>query len=91
MSPAVWRGRLRDPRRTRRRAPSLLGTASRAAIPPSRQAHGARLTLKQIFVLFVLEVGSRYVHILGTATHPDGGPGNIGSWGDLINEYERAA
>ena len=30
------------------------------------------LTLKRIYVFFVLEVGSRYVHILGTTTNPDG-------------------
>ncbi|MFC0430919.1 integrase core domain-containing protein [Kutzneria buriramensis] len=30
------------------------------------------LTLKRIYVFFVLEVGSRYVHILGTTTSPDG-------------------
>ncbi|WP_410617135.1 integrase core domain-containing protein [Amycolatopsis sp. lyj-109] len=30
-------------------------------------------TLKRIYVFFVLEVGSRYVHILGTTTNPDGG------------------
>jgi putative transposase len=29
-------------------------------------------TLKRIYVFFVLEVGSRYVHILGTTTNPDG-------------------
>lgn len=30
------------------------------------------LTLKRIYVFFVLEVGSRYVHLLGTTTNPDG-------------------
>jgi putative transposase len=31
------------------------------------------LTLKRIYVFFVLEVGSRYVHVLGTTRNPDGG------------------
>jgi len=30
------------------------------------------VTLKRIYVFFALEVGSRYVHILGLTTHPDG-------------------
>jgi putative transposase len=30
------------------------------------------VTLKRIYVLFVLEVGSRSVHLLGTTTTPDG-------------------
>ena len=30
------------------------------------------LTLKRIYVFFVLEVGSRYVHVLGMTTNPDG-------------------
>ncbi|MFF1615861.1 hypothetical protein ACFVYA_49730, partial [Amycolatopsis sp. NPDC058278] len=30
------------------------------------------LTLKRVYVFFVLEVGSRCVHVLGTTTNPDG-------------------
>jgi putative transposase len=30
------------------------------------------LTLKRIYVFFALEVGRRYVHILGTTSHPTG-------------------
>ncbi len=30
------------------------------------------VTLKRIYVFFVMEVGSRYVHLLGTTTNPDG-------------------
>ena len=30
------------------------------------------VTLKRIYVLFALEVSSRYVHILGLTTNPDG-------------------
>ena len=35
-------------------------------------AVGCAITLKRIYVFFVLEVGSRYVHVLGTTTNPDG-------------------
>jgi len=31
------------------------------------------LTLRRIYVFSVQEVGSRYVHVLGTTTNPDGG------------------
>ncbi|MEV6229779.1 helix-turn-helix domain-containing protein [Saccharopolyspora shandongensis] len=30
------------------------------------------VTLKRVYVFFVLEVGSRYVHLLGATTNPDG-------------------
>jgi putative transposase len=30
------------------------------------------VTLQRIYILFVIEIYSRYVHLLGTTTNPDG-------------------
>jgi hypothetical protein len=38
-------------------------------IPEPRRCLRCAITLKRIYVFFALEVGARYVHILGTTSH----------------------
>ena len=48
------------------------------------------MTLKRIYVFFALEVGGRYVHILGATSHPTG-PWTTQQARNLLMDFDERA
>jgi len=49
------------------------------------------VTVRRVYVLFVLEVGSRHVHVSGVTAHPDGAWTVQQAWNLLMDPGERAS